>query len=116
VDHQGSRRGDRLGHIHGADGRRARRDRLLLTNANGVIYKGLLQDRLQGTGHARRPVQGEDQEQGHVRPGRGEGVGNLSNATVPLMGVQAVIGDTNAAYKSEWQKRSNGWRLKLPPS
>jgi hypothetical protein len=42
--------------------------------------------------------------------------GNVSNATVPLMGVQAVIGDTNAAYKSEWQKRSNGWRLKLPPS
>ena len=42
--------------------------------------------------------------------------GNLSSATVPLMGVQAVIGNTNAEYKSEWQKRSNGWRLKLPPS
>jgi hypothetical protein len=39
---------------------------------------------------------------------------DLSEATVPLMGVQVVIGTENAACKSEWSKRPNGWRLKLP--
>ena len=40
---------------------------------------------------------------------------DLSAATLPLMGLQVVFGDETAFYKSEWQRRPDGWRLELPP-
>jgi len=105
---------------------------ILLTNANGVIYKGVLlpgdlkpkgsgaifSDKTASKGPGTRDglSKVKIKNKGTYVQVEVKAYGNLTSATVPLMGVQAVIGDTNAAYKSEWQKRSNGWRLKLPPS
>src|SRR5262249_52557095 len=103
---------------------------ILLTNADGVIYRALLQPgdlKPKGSGAAftdktakSGPGIRDGLSQVKVKVKQGyvqvqvKAYSDLSEATVPLMGVQVVIGTENAFYKSEWSKRPNGWRLKLP--
>ena len=105
---------------------------ILLTNAGGVIYRALLQpgdlkpkgkgaafsDKTAKSGTGIRDGLSQVKvkvKQGYVQV-QVKAYSDLSEATVPLMGVQVVIGNENAFYKSEWSRRSNGWRLKLPKS
>ena len=105
---------------------------ILLSNANGEIYKGVLQPGdLQPRGSAFLFVDRSAKTGPGMRGGlykvkvrnRGTYVtvevkaySNLREATLPLMSVQAVIGDENAYYQTGWLERRNGWQLKLPPN
>ncbi len=103
---------------------------ILLTSADGVIYRAFLQPgdlKPRGTGAAfsdatakRGPGTrgGLSQVRLEVKPGYVQVAvkanSDLSEASVALMGAQVVVGGEPAFYKGEWQKRSSGWRLKLP--
>ncbi|MGH7893161.1 MAG: hypothetical protein ACREQL_00750, partial [Candidatus Binatia bacterium] len=105
---------------------------ILLTNANGEIYKAELQPGdLRSKGAValfvdRSAVTGPGTRGGlhkvKIRNGSAyvtvevRAYSNLREATLPLMSVQVVIGNESAYNKSEWLKRPNGWRLKLPPN
>jgi hypothetical protein len=103
---------------------------VLLTNSNGVIYRGILED-----GDLQRQSKGATFKDASA--GRGPGLrdglykvkiknkgsfitiavqafADLSRATVPIMGVQVLSGGEVAYYKSEWRKTPSGWVLTLP--
>jgi cysteine-rich repeat protein len=103
---------------------------VLLTNANGEIYKGELQagdltarprgaifvDKTAKTGPGTRGglYKVKLKNRGSYTQVQVFAYSNLTEATVALMGVQVVVGPDNASYKGEWKPQGSGWRLKLP--
>ncbi|HLK09799.1 MAG TPA: DUF4215 domain-containing protein [Candidatus Binatia bacterium] len=101
---------------------------LLMTNANGPIYRAVLAPgalRPVGRGHfqyvskdaARSPTGGLYKIDMFLRDGiwhlKIKAYGNLSAATLPTMAAQFLAGDQVYMNKSEWRLRSNGWHLEL---
>src|SRR5579871_627304 len=101
---------------------------LLMTNANGPIYRAVLAPgalRPVGRGHfqyvskdaARSPTGGLYKIDMFLREGiwhlKIKAYGNLSAATLPTMAAQFLAGDQVYMNKSEWRLRSNGWHLEL---
>jgi TQXA domain-containing protein len=106
---------------------------ILLTNANGVIYRGELQPgdlKIAGGGGGGSFVDKAAATGAGSRDGLAKvrivdkgaylnvtllAFGDLRAATLPTMGVQVLIGGRVAYYKSEWRQTGSGWVLKLPP-
>ncbi len=101
---------------------------VLLTNANGTIFRGVLdagQLVKKGSGALFKNKTANHtgglykvqikSKLGYVRI-QIQSYSDLGLATVPLMGVQVLLAGEEAYYKASWQKRPNGWRLQLPPN
>jgi cysteine-rich repeat protein len=101
---------------------------LLMTNANGVIYRVVLPaGALQPIGHGhfrytnklapRSPTGGLYKIDMFLRDGiwhlKIAAYADLSAATLPTMAAQFLAGEQVYLNKSEWRRRANGWHLAL---
>ncbi len=101
---------------------------ILLTNADGIIYKALLYPGdITGRRDARFLFVDRAARKGNgIRGGIGkltirrlahrywftvETYGDLRGATLPVMTVQLMIGDDVFSYKSEWKRTRTGWKV-----